>query len=71
MVKPMGRGKSMARIIIADNPLNEIDIAQGLLPPDLDAVIARHGSPEFNAALPEAECLVGFGDGTMDDAFYK
>jgi phosphoglycerate dehydrogenase-like enzyme len=61
----------MARIIIADNPLNEIDIARGLLPPDLDAVIARHGSPEFTAALAEAECLVGFGDGTMDDAFYK
>ena len=61
----------MARIIIADNPLNELDIAQQLLPPDLDAVIARHGSPAFNAALPEAECLVGFGDGTMDDAFYK
>jgi len=61
----------MARIIIADNPLNEIDIARGLLPPDLDAVIARHGTPEFNAALADAECLVGFGDGTMDDAFYK
>ena len=61
----------MARIIIADNPLNEIDIARGLLPQDLDAVIARHGTPEFNAALADAECLVGFGDGTMDDAFYK
>jgi lactate dehydrogenase-like 2-hydroxyacid dehydrogenase len=61
----------MARIIIADNPLNEIGIARELLPPSLDAVIARHGSPEFQAALAEAECLVGFGDGTMDDAFYK
>lgn len=61
----------MARIIIADNPLNELDIARQLLPPDLDAVIARHGSPEFNAALRDAVCLVGFGDGTMDDAFYK
>ncbi len=61
----------MARIIIADNPLNELDIARQLLPPDLDAVIARHGSPEFNAALADAVCLVGFGDGTMDDAFYK
>jgi phosphoglycerate dehydrogenase-like enzyme len=61
----------MAKIIIADNPLNEIDIARELLPPALDAVIAKHGSPEFAAALPDAECLVGFGDGTMDDAFYK
>ncbi len=61
----------MAKIIIADNPLNEISIATELLPPSLDAVVAKHGSPEFNAALADAECLVGFGDGTMDDAFYK
>ena len=37
----------MTRIIIADNPLNEISVAKELLPPSLDAVIARHGSPEF------------------------
>ena len=61
----------MARIIIADNPLNEIGIAKELLPPSLDATIARHGTPEFHAALADAVCLVGFGEGTMDDAFYK
>ena len=61
----------MAKIIIADNPLNEIGIAKELLPPSLDAVVARHGTPEFKAALADAVCLVGFGDGTMDDAFYK
>jgi hypothetical protein len=51
--------------------LNEIGIARELLPPSVDAVVARHGSPEFRDALADAECLVGFGDGTMDDAFYK
>jgi phosphoglycerate dehydrogenase-like enzyme len=61
----------MGRIILADNPLNEIDIAKDMVPPNLDMTIARHGSPEFIAALADAECLVGFGDGTMDDAFYK
>jgi phosphoglycerate dehydrogenase-like enzyme len=61
----------MARIIITDNPLNEIGIARELLPPSLDAVIARPGSAEFQAALADAVCLVGFGEGTMDDAFYK
>jgi phosphoglycerate dehydrogenase-like enzyme len=61
----------MAKIVIADNPLNAIDIAKELLPPSLDAVIAKHGSAEFNDALSDAECLVGFGDGSMDDAFYK
>jgi phosphoglycerate dehydrogenase-like enzyme len=61
----------MALIIIADNPLNEISIAKELLPPSVDAVVARSGSPEFKAALADAVCLVGFGDGSMDDAFYK
>jgi phosphoglycerate dehydrogenase-like enzyme len=61
----------MALIIIADNPLNEINIAKELLPPSLDAVVARPGSPEFKAALADAVCIVGFGDASMDDAFYK
>ena len=61
----------MAKIVIADNPLNEIGIARELLPPSLDAVVARHGTPEFAAALADAVCLVGFGDGTMNDAFYR
>jgi phosphoglycerate dehydrogenase-like enzyme len=61
----------MARIIIADNPLNEISVAKELLPPSLEAVVARHGTAEFQAALADAVCLVGFGDGTMDDAFYR
>ena len=61
----------MTKIIIADNPLNERSVAEELLPSNIDAVYARHGSPEFKAALKDAVCLVGFGDGTMDDAFYK
>ncbi len=61
----------MTSIVIADNPLNEIGIARDLLPPGLSATIARHGTPEFHAALADAVCLVGFGEGTMDDAFYK
>ncbi len=61
----------MAKIIVAENPLNEMSIARELLPPSLDATYARAGSPEFEAALAEAVALVGFGDGTMDDAFYK
>jgi phosphoglycerate dehydrogenase-like enzyme len=61
----------MALIIIADNPLNEINIAKELLPPSLDAVVARPGSPEFKAALADAVCVVGFGDASMNDAFYQ
>jgi phosphoglycerate dehydrogenase-like enzyme len=60
----------MALIIIADNPLNEVDIAREVLPASLEAVVARQGTPEFQAALADAVCLVGFGESTMDDAFY-
>ncbi|OJW29670.1 MAG: hypothetical protein BGO51_11420 [Rhodospirillales bacterium 69-11] len=34
-------------------------------------VVARPGSAEFKAALADADCVVGFGDRSMDDAFYK
>jgi phosphoglycerate dehydrogenase-like enzyme len=61
----------VARIIIADNPLNELSVARELLPPSLDAVIAKHGTPVFNDALKDAVCLVGFGDPSMDDSFYR
>jgi phosphoglycerate dehydrogenase-like enzyme len=61
----------MTKIIIADNPLNELDIANELIPPSLDAVVARPGTPEFQAALADAVCLVGFGDKFLDDAMYK
>ncbi len=61
----------MAKIILADSPMNNLEVARDLLPPDLDMTVARFGTPEFNAALTDADCLVGFGDGAMDDAFYK
>lgn len=61
----------MAQIVIADNPLNELDIARELQPPSLDTVVARPGTPEFAAALADATCLVGFGDKFMSDAMYQ
>ncbi len=61
----------MAKIILNDSPSNEISVALDMIPPNLEMVVAKPGSPEFKAALPDAVCLVGFGDRTMDDAFYK
>jgi phosphoglycerate dehydrogenase-like enzyme len=65
------QGELMSKIIITDNPLNEISVARELLPNSLDAVVARPGSPEFQAALADAVCLVGYGESTMDDVFYQ
>ena len=61
----------MVRILIASHPINDADVARGMLPADLEATMAPHGSAEFAAALPEAVCLVGSGDGRLDDTFYR
>ena len=59
------------KILLTDNPLSAMDIARELAPSGFDVVIARAGSPEFNAALADAEYIVGLGEVKMDDAFYK
>jgi hypothetical protein len=43
------------RILVADNPLNDNDIARELAPAGFDTLIARPDSPEFKAALADAE----------------
>jgi phosphoglycerate dehydrogenase-like enzyme len=58
------------KMIVLDNPLNAMEVARELAPPGIDMIIARATSPDFAAALPEAEYLVGLGEAKMDDAFY-
>ena len=59
-----------AKIMVADNPLNDLDVARELAPPDLDLIIARPGTAEYRAAMAEVLCSVGFGDPSMNDDFY-
>ncbi|MDE2516318.1 MAG: 2-hydroxyacid dehydrogenase [Rhodospirillales bacterium] len=59
-----------AKVLLAENPLNDLAVAAEVAPPDLDLIIARAGSAEYRAALADALCVVGFGDASMDDAFY-
>ena len=59
------------KILLTDNPLSAMDIARELAPSGFDTVIARAGSPQFNAALADAEYIVGLGEVKMDDAFYR
>jgi phosphoglycerate dehydrogenase-like enzyme len=58
------------KMIVLDNPLNAMEVARELAPPGFDMIIARPGTQEFTAALPDAEYLVGLGEIKMDDAFY-
>ena len=59
------------KMIVMDNPLSAMEIARELAPPGIDMIVTRAGTPEFKAALPEAEYLVGLGEVKMDDAFYQ
>ncbi|TCZ58636.1 lactate dehydrogenase [Roseicella aquatilis] len=48
-----------------------MEIARDLAPRGMELVIAPPGSPEFEAALPEAGFLVGFGSRAIDAGFYR
>ncbi|MDA8052085.1 MAG: 2-hydroxyacid dehydrogenase [Rhodospirillales bacterium] len=59
------------RIIVAANPLHDLDVMLELAPPDFDIAVAPSGSTELLSALAEAEFLVGMADTPMDHAFYR
>lgn len=59
------------RILVTANPLSSLDVMRELSPAGFDIVVATAGSPEFHAALPETEYLVGLGEASMDPAFYR
>jgi phosphoglycerate dehydrogenase-like enzyme len=59
------------RILVTANPLSSLDVMREVSPAGFDIAVAAAGSPEFRAALPETEYLVGLGEASMDDAFYR
>jgi len=59
------------RIVVMDNPLSDIGIARSLAPAGMELVIAPLGSPEFNAAVTDAQFLVGFGNKAIDRGFFS
>ncbi|WP_187830448.1 2-hydroxyacid dehydrogenase [Siccirubricoccus phaeus] len=58
------------RILMMESPLSAADLARSMLPAGFELVIAPFGSPEFQAALPGADFLVGFGNKAANGAFY-
>ncbi len=58
-------------ILVSANPLNSAEVMQELAPAAFNVVLARPDSPEWAQALPQAEYLVGLGEATMDDEFYR
>ncbi len=59
------------RILMMDNPLSAMEIARELAPRGMELVVAPLGSPEFRAAAPKADFLVGFGNRAIDAEFYR
>ncbi|MDO9706725.1 2-hydroxyacid dehydrogenase [Paracraurococcus lichenis] len=59
------------RILMMDNPLSAMEIARELAPAGMELVVAALGSPEFEAALPGADFLVGFGNRSIDSGFFR
>jgi phosphoglycerate dehydrogenase-like enzyme len=54
-----------------ENPLSATEIARELAPAGMELVVAPLGSPEFEAALPGADFLVGFGNRAVNADFFK
>jgi phosphoglycerate dehydrogenase-like enzyme len=59
------------RILVMDNPLNSMEVARELAPPGFEVVTASLNSPDFKAALPGTDYIIGLGDPSMDDSFYQ
>jgi phosphoglycerate dehydrogenase-like enzyme len=59
------------KILVMESPLNAMDVARELAPPGYEIVTAATGTPAFVAALPEIDYMIGFGEPSMDDAFYR
>ena len=59
------------RLVMMDSALSAAEIARELAPAGMELVIAPFGGPEFKAAAPGADFLVGFGNRAVDAEFYK
>jgi phosphoglycerate dehydrogenase-like enzyme len=49
----------------------DVKIATDMAPAGYEVVVAQPGSAAFRAALPDTKYLIGLGDPSMDDAFYR
>jgi len=59
------------KIVIARHVLTDGDGARTMLPGGFELVALQPGSAEFRSAMAEAKFLIGFGEPSMDDAFYR
>ena len=58
------------KIVVIENPLNDVAIARELAPPGFEVVFARAGSQEFFDAVKDTDFLIGMGE-RLEDSFYQ
>jgi len=66
-----GRDTPLTKIVVIPAGDADIGIAREMAPAGFELVVTTPGSAEFRAALPAMEYLVGLGDASMDDGFYR
>ncbi|MEO8715234.1 MAG: 2-hydroxyacid dehydrogenase [Acetobacteraceae bacterium] len=59
------------KVLVADNPLNDMEVMRELAPAGLEVVSAQPNSPEFRDMLADTEYMIGAGEFATDDAFFK
>src|SRR5208282_399 len=59
------------KIVMARHVFADVELAQKMLPDGFELVGVKPNSAEFKSAMADAKFLVGVGDPSMDDAFYR
>ncbi len=60
-----------SKIVVVPLGQSDVEISTSMAPAGFELVIARPNTPEFRSAMHDMKYLVGFGDPSMDDAFYR
>ncbi len=60
-----------AKIVVVPMGDSDVKISTDMAPAGYDLVVARPNTAEFRAAMPDMKYLIGLGDPSMDDAFYR
>jgi len=58
------------KLVLMENPMAPAEMARDILPSGFEMVVARPGTPEFTAAMQDAEFLVGFATANLNAAFF-
>jgi len=66
-----GQDNPPVRIVVIPAGDADVGIARDMAPAAFELLVTASGSVEFRAALPTVKYLVGLGDASMNDEFYR